>query len=126
MRRIYIGIIFLLTAFSIAAVETGLISAKADYYISRIENIDKYMRKDDFQKASELCREVEGLWDDSTKTIDIFLIHDYVDSVSLYLTRMNAYIANGSIDMYFSESAGIKKELTSLKESELPTIDNIL
>lgn len=126
MKRIYIAIILLSAAFSLASVETGYVSAKADSYISKINTIDKQMKKDNFSEAINLCKELEDSWEDSAKRVDMLLIHDYVDSISEGITKMRAYAENASVDMYFSESTSTKKELASVKESEYPYIENIL
>jgi hypothetical protein len=126
MKRIYIAIAFLLTAFIITAVEIGFISAKADNYISRIEQIDKMILKNDFEDAIVCCEEIDNQWSNSAKRIDLFLIHDYVDDIGSSIAKMRAYVENGSIDMYFAESYYTKKQLASIKESEYPMIENIL
>lgn len=126
MKRIFITFLFLAIVFVMASVETGLVSAKADAYISIIENTDRQMRKDNFEEAIALCKQLEEGWEDSSKYIDLLLIHDYVDNIEDTLARMRAYAENGSVDMYFAESAQAKKELAFVKEGEYPSIENIL
>ncbi len=126
MKRMYISFIFLIIALILASIETGLVSAKADIYISMIENTDRQMRKDNFEEAIEMCAKLEEGWNENAAHIDTLLIHDYVDNIGNSITKMRVYAENGTVELYFAESALAKKELTSIKESEYPKIENIL
>ncbi len=126
MKRIYIAVIFLLITLCAAAVETGYITAKADMFISKIENIDKLMRRNEYTSALRICQNTEKEWYDSAGTIDMLLIHDYVDEIGLSISKMTSFAERKNIDMYFSESTDAKKELTSIKESEYPLLENLL
>ena len=70
--------------------------------------------------------EGESKWQKNLSIFDILLIHDYVDEISVNLSAMRSYVATQSNDNYLAESAGIKKQLTSVKDSELVKIENIL
>ena len=109
-----------------ASAEMGYITAKADMFEAKIENADRYMRKNEYAEAFKICKEAESDWEDSTKIIDMLLIHDYVDSVGMKISLMKSFAENQNYDMYFSESTAAKKELASIKESEYPNIDNLL
>ena len=126
LKRIYIAISFLIVAILIASAEMGYITAKADMFETKIENADRYMRKNEYAEAFKICKEAESDWDDSTKIIDMLLIHDYVDSVGMKISLMKSFAENQNYDMYFSESTAAKKELASIKESEFPLVENIL
>ena len=80
----------------------------------------------DFASAIDASKETEDDWSETANNIDIFLIHDYVDSISLDISQLSACVENGNPQMYFMKSASIKKGLTSLKESEYPVIANII
>lgn len=126
MKRIYFSAAFLVITIVGALFQAWYIGSKADKFAEQIEQIDEYMLKDDFEKAVKLSRETEAEWDEAARSIDVFLIHDYVDSIGTDMSHLRACIENGNVQMYFYESAGIKKELTSLKESELPYFENLI
>ncbi len=126
MKRIYISFLFIIIVFVFAAAQLGYVSGKADIFISMIEQSDKLMRKSEFEEAINLCETIEQDWYDTAKSIDMLLIHDYVDAIGINISKMKAYAENCSVDMYFAESDTAKKELASIKESEYPLIENIL
>lgn len=126
MKRIYIAIVLFLTALFSGALEAGYITAKADMFIGKIENIDKLLQKSEYSNALSLCRQTEEQWYESAEKIDMLLIHDYVDAIGLSISRMTVYAEQKNAEMYFAESVSAKKELASIKESEYPLIENIL
>lgn len=126
MKRIYFSAAFLAITIIGALFQAWYIGSKADKFTEQIEQIDEYMLQDDFENAVKLSKKTEAEWDKAARNIDIFLIHDYVDSISTDMSHLCACIENGNPQMYFYESAGIKKELTSLKESELPYFENLI
>lgn len=126
MKRIYFALFLLGLSVAGALYQFWYINAKSDEFTERIEKIDGYMLKDDFESALNASIETENNWAETADNIDIFLIHDYVDSLSLDMAQLSACIENGNPQMYFLKSASIKKGLTSLKESEYPVIANII
>lgn len=126
MKRIYFAVFFMISVLTISAVEVGYVSAKVDSYISKIELIDKQIRKDNFEDAIKMCNQLEERWYESAKPIDTILIHDYVDRIGESISKMRAYAENGGVSQYFAESTSAKKQLASIKESEYPYIENIL
>ena len=126
MKRIYISILFLVLAFIGASVELGYVNAKTDFFISLIEQADEYIEKEKYNDAFTLCNEMEEKWKDSSKTIDMMLNHEPIDSVGVNFAKMSSYIKNGRFDLYYSESISAKKELAYIKESESLNTENIL
>lgn len=126
MKRIYIAAALILVTLITAALESGYVTAKSDMFITKIEKADKLMKKSEYRQAFMLCQNTEKEWYDDAKVIDMLLIHDYVDDIGLSISRMTAFAEEKSAELYFAESAGAKKQLASIKESEYPLIENLL
>lgn len=126
MKRIYIAVVLVLLTLCIGALETGYVTAKTDMFIDKIERADKLMKKNEFSEAIRLCQNTEKEWYDNAKSIDMLLIHDYVDDIGLSISKMTSFAESKNTDMYFSESSDAKKQLASIKESEYPLIENLL
>ena len=54
------------------------------------------------------------------------LNNDSTDAISENLAALSVYTKEGNNEKYFSSSEIIKKQLTSLKDSELLSFENIL
>lgn len=126
MKRIIFSI-FIAAAVAFGSVfELAFVGERTDICVARIKKIDDLVRENDRERALEECKRLENEWDENVRHIDILLIHDYADSVGADISKMRAHLENGNTSMYFSESAGAKKGLASIKGSEYPFIENIL
>ena len=126
MKRTIIALLLLTACTGAAIFEMNYIQNSADSFLQEIEELDGNMRRGDTEQASVLSGMLERKWSDWVQTVDILLIHDYVDSVSTSIARMKSHIENGSALQYFSESAAVKKAIGSISDSELPKWENIL
>lgn len=126
MKRIYISIIFFAVAFIGSSMELGYVSAKTDFFISLINQVDEQIEKENYSYALELCYEMKEKWNDTSEAIDMMLNHEHIDSVGVNIAKMYSYIENKNIDLYFSESINAKKGLAYIKESESLNLENIL
>ncbi len=126
MKRLYISAVFIVITLFGAFFQTWYVGKKVDEFNDKIETIDELVRNNDFDKAYEIGSQVEKDWSKAVKNIDVLLIHDYVDSITVNMSKISACIECKNKDLYIIESAGIKKGLTSLKESEYPSFDNLM
>ena len=126
MKRMIIALILLVASVAASAAEIRCVSDSADSFLGKIELSDSYVRRNELDKALRLCRELDESWDDISQKIDVLLIHDYVDNISVSFAQMRSHLESGNADMYFAESAGAKKGLASIKGSEYPNLENIL
>lgn len=126
MKRTVIALLLIGLALAASVTEVFFITRSVESCCGDIERLDAFMRKDDFEGALALSRDLNERWNSSAWKVDALLIHDYVDGVGLSLAQMQRYIENGSPAMYFAESEKAKRALASLKDSEYPTAENIL
>lgn len=126
MKRTVIAILIIaLCAFG-AAAELEYVSDNVDRFIQDVQNTEALLRKGKTEQAIALCKSINKRWDEAAPSIDVLLIHDYVDNIGIQLRQMQTYLENGSTELYDASSAAVKKGLASLKGSEYPMLENIL
>ncbi len=126
MKRIIISIILFTFCLSGAVFEVFCVSRSVESYLDSIEKVDKLVSSGDFTSASDKCAELEKNWGTTSREIDAVLIHDYVDRIGISISQMKAYAENKTADSYYAVSAEAKKALKSIKDSEYPSLENIL
>ena len=126
MKRIIISIILFTFCITGAVFEVFYVSRGVDGYIESIEEVDVLISRGEFDRASNKCAELEKSWSKTSREIDAVLIHDYVDRIGISISQMKAYAENKTPDSYYALSAEAKRALTSIKNSEYPSIENIL
>ena len=88
MKRTVISIGLLLVCLGASATQLFYICGNVNESLAIIEQIDTYMRKDDFRNALSDCAAINEKWGGVAKKVDSLLIHDYVDGISLSLAQM--------------------------------------
>lgn len=126
MKRIYIALAFLIIAVTVGIFEMFYVTNKIDELNEEIISADNLVKSENYEGAKDVIASAESKWQKNLSIFDILLIHDYVDEISVNLSSMRSYVATQSNENYLAESEGIKKQLTSIKDSELVQIENIL
>ena len=126
MKRIYIATAFLLLTISLAIFESYYICKQTETFVFKIEEIDNSMKENNLKKAYSDLSILEKEWEDKLWTFEIMLNNDSTDAISENLAALSVYTKEGNNEKYFSSSEIIKKQLTSLKDSELLSFENIL
>lgn len=126
MKRIYISLAFFILSIATGIFEMFYVTNRIDELNEEIVSADNLVKSKNYDGAKDVLAAAESKWQKNLSIFDILLIHDYVDEISVNLSAMRSYVATQSNDNYFAESAGIKKQLTSVKDSELVKIENIL
>ena len=119
MKRIYIAIAFLIIALTKGIFEMFYVTNKIDELNEEIISADTLVKSENYDGAKSVLASAETEWQKNLSIFDILLIHDYVDEISVNLSAMRSYVATQSNDNYLAESAGIKKQIPSIKDSEL-------
>lgn len=126
MKRIYISLAFFILSIATGIFEMFYVTNRIDELNEEIVSADSLVKSENYDGAKDVLAAAESKWQKNLIIFDILLIHDYVDEISVNLSAMRSYVATQSNDNYLAESAGIKKQLTSVKDSELVKIENIL
>ena len=74
----------------------------------------------------KLSHNVLNSWKTATKHLDKYLYHDYIDNITRQMASLPVYAENKDKIAIKAQIEDIKIQLTSLKESELPYLHNIL
>lgn len=126
MKRIYFAAAFLLITISLAIFESYYIGKQTDNFILKIEQSDNYMKEKNSKETYNNIKKIKHQWEENVWTFEIMIHNDNTDKITQNLASLAVYAEKGNIDEYFSSSEKIKEQLTSLKESELLTLKNIL
>lgn len=125
MKRLYIAVALLLAASALCAYEMISVKNTTSEYSDILDKIAETAETGDKTEAEILSEIMIKNWDKESKKLDKFVYHDYVDNITVSLSEVPLYVKSASIDETRSHIKGIKIQLASLNESELPYIHNI-
>lgn len=111
-------------AFSLFYIENT--SEKALSYVSKIQN---QIEEDDYKNSKITAQHLENFWKEQNKTLATFVHHEMLEKIDESVRSINVMLKNFDEN----EEANLKVEckraqglIEDFKNSELPTITNIL
>ena len=126
MNRITTAVLMLILAGIICGCEIFAVNSSAVNYIDELDNIKFLSEQGEFGNATVLSEELIKNWKTKTKYLDKYLYHDYIDDITRQMAALPVLTENKDKTAVKSQIEEIKIQLTSLKESELPYLHNIL
>ncbi len=126
MNRIMIAVVMVLIAGLICGCEIYSVSSYEKSYTEELAKVSKLMESKEYSEAGKLSENILKNWKKTAKHLDKYLYHDYIDSITEHLVTLPAYTESKDETAVRAHIEEIKIQLTSLKESELPYLHNIL
>lgn len=126
MNRITIAVLMLLLAGIICGCEFYTVSNSVIQCTAELDTIKNLSEQGDFDKANEITDNLLENWIKTTRRLDKYLYHDYIDEITLHMSALPVCTENQDSSAVKTHIEEIKIQLTSLKESELPYLHNIL
>ncbi len=126
MNRIGIAIAMVVIAGLICGCEIFTVNKSTSDYTSELENVNRLMNEEKFDNAGVLSAELLESWKKAARHLDKYLYHDYIDDITESIATLPVYANNKDKIAVKAQIESIKIQLTSLKESELPYLHNIL
>lgn len=126
MKRLYISLVILLITAAVCITEVMLITKTSEKFKPCIDEIQKLVYEEDYEKAYIMSISVYEEWDDCSKILDCFLLHDATDSIGNDMYVLPSYIRNKDITEIDASCERIIVQLKSLDKNEIPVLDNLL
>lgn len=95
---------------------------KLEYSNNKIE---RALKSNSFQNASELLNEFKSDWDNCSRNISVFTNHNELDDINIELEKLNQYIIYGNKQEALISTNTIRTILESITEMEKLDIQNL-
>ncbi|HHZ06166.1 MAG TPA: DUF4363 family protein [Clostridiales bacterium] len=125
MKKIWWAVVIALLVTTLCCIEITFTISTASRVDQAIELSLQQYYADDIDNALSTITKASQSWHTAQKRIDIFLYHDTVDSISITLTKAQQVIKSTPED-FPTECQIAKEQLASLKDAQLPYLENIL
>lgn len=126
MSRIKTAIVMLIITATVCAVQYLYVAKTAAEFTGILDEVQTEYADDNRSEALRIAEDADRLWKKRIKYVDIFLFHDYVDSISYNLSQISKYVEYGEDASLYVTCDITKKQLKSLTDSEKPLVENIL
>lgn len=126
LKRIYITLLILIFTAIICICEFNFVSDSSDDLVYKINTLEEIYKENQNDNALKLSGEIKDDWDKRVKKMDMLLYHDYVDAITINISKLPIYIREDETTEFYSTCREIKDSLLSLKKSETPNFENII
>lgn len=125
MKRTIIAISAILTALAICFAGYFLVNNACNKLEKRLWELCNISQTDNVQKAIEMSKDVESLWEDVHDVIESFIRHEETDKLEEIIKSLVLYATQGNMERLEQQADLAIDELHHLIRSEKPIISNI-
>ena len=126
MKRIWVAIIAFALVISLCVVENILVNKTISDLQENISLVQDYVKSKDIENANITTQKIDDIWENKNKTIEMLIAHDQLEPIQISIAVLKANLETEEYNDFIAESNKISAHLESLKDTESPTINNIL
>lgn len=126
MKRIWIAIALILSCLVLSICELLFIDNNCDMYTKMINEVEFYYSNKEYIKALDIARDTYSNWSKEEKKLKAFLLHSDIDDITDSMEDIKDYAKDKDEKKFCDACKKTKRQLLSIKENELPFIENIM
>ena len=126
MKRFITSIILFFLTIGACLIETIFLNNTVNNFTQDINYIIQNANNKNIDKALQLANDINIKWQEQQAFISTFINHDRLEDISQSMISLNASLSQQQIEDFFVECEVAKSQLNHLKDTEFPSIQNIL
>lgn len=126
MKRIWVAIIAFALVISLCVVENILVNKTISELQENISLVQDYVKSKNIENANITTQKINDIWENKNKTIEMLIAHDQLEPIQISIAVLKANLETEEYNDFIAESNKISAHLESLKDTESPTVNNIL
>lgn len=126
MKRIWVAIIAFALIISLCIVENILVNRTISELQENVSLAQDYVKSKDIENANITTQKINDIWENKNKTIEMLIAHDQLEPIQISIAVLKANLDTEEYNDFLAESNKIAAHLDNLKNTESPTINNIL
>lgn len=126
MKRFITSIILFFLTIGACLIETIFLNNTVNNFTQDINYIIQNANNKNIDKALQLANDINIKWQEQQAFISTFINHDRLEDISQSIISLKASLHQQQIEDFFVECEITKSQLNHLKDTEFPSIQNIL
>lgn len=126
MKRIWAAVAILVVVSGLCWWGVHTTIELSDVLSNALQEARSAAEQGDFARAAGLSNQAEERWREFHKVLSTFIQHARLEAIDLSLASLSPLIEHGAVDEFTSECARAAAQIASLREAELPILENIL
>lgn len=126
MKRLWVAISLLALSIFFATFEYITVLKNYEEFTPVLEKAEYYCSDKEYSKAFDTIEQAQLSWDKKSKVLNSLIDHTHTESINeSFFQLLESAQKQDSVE-FLSICNKTKRQLLSLKESELPSFDNIM
>ncbi len=126
MKRLWVAISLLAISFIFATFEYITVLRNYEKFTPVLEKAEEYCSNEEFSKAFDTIEEAQLSWDKKSKLLNSLIDHTNTENINESFFQLLESAQKQESVEFLSICNKTKRQLLSMKESELPSFDNIM
>ena len=126
MKRFVTAIVLFAITIAACVAETIFLDNTVSSFSQDITDATKEVDNEDIDYAMQLTDNIANNWQEEQAFISTFINHDRLEEIGQSIISMKINLEKGQIEDFFVESEVAKMQLNHLRDTEFPSIQNIL
>ncbi len=126
MKRIWVALVLLIICSTFAFAEFIIVHSKSSELYDSVVNAETHFLNKEYKTSFDILNDAVEKWENSEKILNVFLSHEKVDEIEERLCELSKYAENKDKALFYATLEKTKRQLLCLKQSELPSLKNIM
>lgn len=126
MKRLWVAILLLIISIFFATFENITVMNNYKNFTPILEKAEQYCSDKEFSKAFDTIKQAQLSWDKKSKVLNSLIDHTHTENINESFFQLLESAQKQERVEFLSICNKTKRQLLSMKESELPSFDNIM
>ena len=126
MKRLWVAILLLVISIFFATFENITVMNNYKKFTPILEKAEQYCSDKEFSKAFDTIKQAQLSWDKKSKVLNSLIDHTHTENINESFFQLLESAQKQESVEFLSICNKTKRQLLSMKESELPSFDNIM
>lgn len=126
MKRIWFAIAAFVFIISLCVIENNIVNNTISEIQENLTLAQDFIKNDDIENTSLYTQKVNDVWENNIKKVAMLISHDQLEDINISISLLSTFLEGNEYNDFLEESTRISTHLENLKDTEMPTLSNIL
>lgn len=126
MKRLWVAIFLLALSIFFATFENITVLKNYNIFTPILDKAENYCSNEEFSEAFDTIEQAQLIWDKKSKVLNSLIDHTHTENINESFFQLLESAKKQEKVEFLSICNKTKRQLLSMKESELPSFENIM
>lgn len=126
MKRIWFAVAAFVFIILLCVIENNIVNNTISEIQENLTLAQDFIKDNDIENTSLYTQKVNDVWENNIKKVAMLISHDQLEDIDISISLLNTFLESNEYNDFLEESTRISTHLENLKDTEMPTLSNIL